>query len=281
VRRMSSRYIAGETVDDALATVARLNAGGMQVTLDVLGEFISTPEEARQAGAEYRDLLERIQDRGLDSNVSMKLTQMGLKLDPELCLEVARSVTETARGFGNFMRLDMEDSSCTTPTLDIYRRLRAEYEKVGVVIQAYLKRSQADVAGLCRSGANVRLCKGIYVEPEEIAFKNPLEINRNYQVLLRMLLESGCYVGIATHDERLVNASYRMIEELGVPRDRYEFQMLLGVTENLRDRILAAGHRLRVYVPYGSHWYAYSLRRLKENPQIAGYALKGILRGGS
>jgi len=281
VRRMSSRYIAGETLDEALAVVSRLNAGGMMATLDVLGEFVSAPHEARRAGEEYRRLLHEIHDRGLDSNVSLKLTQMGLKLDPGLCLEVTRSVVAAAAELGNFVRLDMEDSTCTDATLDIYRGLQTEFPGVGAVIQAYLRRSEADVAALSERGANIRLCKGIYVEAEAIAFKNPLEINHSYQQLLRRLLERGCHVGIATHDERLVNAAYRLIEELAVPRDRYEFQMLLGVTESLRDRILAAGHRLRVYVPYGSHWYAYSLRRLKENPQIAGYALKGFLRGGN
>lgn len=279
VRKLSSRYIAGEDKAAALDTVRRLNAEGYLVTLDILGEFVHRAEEAERTVEEYCDLLRSIDEEGLTSNVSLKLTQLGLKLDPELCYRLARRVAEEAARRGNFLRLDMEDSSCTDATLDIHRRLRDEFGAVGCVIQSYLKRSAADVAALVHEAANVRLCKGIYVEPSRIAFKDPLEINRSYESLLRSLLEGGCYTGIATHDERLVEAAYRLIDELALDPARYEFQMLLGVTEPLRRSILERGHRLRVYVPYGSQWYAYSLRRLKENPQLAGYALKGLFAG--
>jgi proline dehydrogenase len=279
VRKLSSRYVAGEDKAEALAVVRDLNRDGYMVTLDILGEFTTRPEEAERTTEEYCDLLASIEEEGLDSNVSLKLTQLGLQIDPEGCYRLARRVAEEAARRGNFLRLDMEDSTCTDATLDIHRRLRDEFGAVGCVIQAYLRRSADDVDGLVHQGANVRLCKGIYVEPLRIAFKDPAEINRSYEALLRSLLEGGCYTGIATHDERLVEAAYRIIDELELDPARYEFQMLLGVTEKLRRSILERGHRLRVYVPYGSHWYPYSIRRLKENPQLAGYALKGLFAG--
>jgi proline dehydrogenase len=280
VRRVSSRYIAGETLDEALDTVARLNREGMMATLDVLGEFVATAEEARRAGNEYHRALRAIAERKVDSNVSLKLTQMGLAIDPELCYQVCRGVVEEAIRLGNFVRIDMEDSTCTDATLAVHERLRREFPAhVGCAVQAYLKRSLDDVRALVSGGANVRLCKGIYIEPARIAYKDHDAINRNYALLLRELLAGGCYAGIATHDEALVDAAYDIIGDLGLSPDRYEFQMLLGVTENLRGRILARGHRLRVYVPFGSHWYAYSLRRLKENPQVAGHIMKNMLNG--
>jgi proline dehydrogenase len=280
VRRVSSRYIAGETLAEALDVVARLNGEGMMTTQDVLGEFVTSAEEARRAGDEYIRVLRAIDERKADSNVSLKLTQMGLKLERDLCYQVCKKVLEEAIGLGNFVRIDMEDSSCTDDTLAVYERLRQEHpEHVGCVIQAYLKRSLDDVRSLVSRGANVRLCKGIYIEPAEIAYKDHDAINRNYVLLLRELLAGGCYTGIATHDEELVNAAYGIIQELELTPDRYEFQMLLGVTENLRSRILARGHRLRVYVPFGSHWYPYSLRRLKENPEVAGHILRNMLNG--
>jgi len=280
VRRVSSRYIAGETLDEALEVITRLNHAGMMATQDVLGEFVTSAEEARRAGQEYVRVLHAIAESKVDSNVSLKLTQMGLKLDLDLCHEVCRAVVEEAIRLGNFVRIDMEDSSCTDDTLAVYERLRAEHpEHVGCVIQAYLKRSLDDVRSLVSRGANVRLCKGIYIEPAAIAYKDHDAINRNYVLLLRELLAGGCYTGIATHDEELVNAAYGIIEDLELTPDRYEFQMLLGVTENLRASILARGHRLRVYVPFGSHWYPYSLRRLKENPEVAGHILRGMFNG--
>jgi proline dehydrogenase len=280
VRRVSSRYIAGDTIDEALSVVRRLNDEGFMATLDVLGEFVNSPEEAWKAAEEYRSVLRQIHAQKLDSNVSLKLTQMGLKLDVDLCHQVTRSVVQEAFDLGSFVRLDMEDSTCTDDTLEVYDRLRTEFSNVGCVIQAYLKRSMEDVRKLTAHRANVRLCKGIYVESPEIAIKDPLGINANFERLLREMLVGGSYVGIATHDYRLVEAAYRIIEELKLDRSAYEFQMLLGVTEALRASILERGHRLRVYVPYGSQWYAYSLRRLKENPQIVGYAVKAMFNGG-
>jgi proline dehydrogenase len=281
VRRVSSRYIAGETIDEALNTVRDLNRAGMTATLDILGEFVNAEAEARRAGQEYVDALRSIARRQIDSNVSLKLTQLGLKIDVELCYEITRRVVEEAVALGNFVRIDMEDSSCTEDTLLIHRRLREDFpEHVGCVIQAYLRRSEADVQNLVEmDGANVRICKGIYIEPPAIAFQGHDEINRNFTRLLTLLLEGGVYTGIATHDEELVESSYRLIDRLDLAGDRFEFQMLLGVREPLRQGIVGRGHRLRVYVPFGSHWYAYSLRRLKENPQIAGHVIKGLLNG--
>lgn len=279
VRKISNRYIAGETLSESLRVIERLNQGGMMATLDILGEFVNDAEEAKRAGEHYIEALQEINRAGFDSNVSIKLTQMGLLLDQDLCFTITKSVLDEATRLKNSVRLDMEDSLCTDATLEIFRRLRAEQSNIGCVIQAYLKRSQADIDELSKAKHNVRLCKGIYVEPPEIAYKDPLEINANYLKLLETLFAGGSYVGIATHDERLVEGAYKLIEKYGLTTDQYEFQMLLGVTEKLRDSILERGHRLRVYVPFGSHWYAYSLRRLKENPQIAGYVLKGMFTG--
>lgn len=277
---MSSRYIAGETLDDAVNTVRALNADGLMATLDVLGEFVSTEAEAHRAGQEYLDALDVLHAERLDSNVSIKLTQMGLTIDPELCYRVTEKVVARARELGNFVRIDMEDSSVTTSTLDVYRRLRDRHPgRVGCVIQAYLHRSADDIRALVAESANVRLCKGIYRESPTIAYKDPEAIRSSYTRLLGDLLDGGAYTGIATHDVSLVEAAFGLIRDRGLDPSVYEFQMLLGVTEALRARILAEGHRLRVYVPFGSHWYAYSLRRLKENPAIAGHILRNLFPG--
>lgn len=282
VRKVSARYIAGETLDDAVRTVRGLNRAGMMATLDVLGEFVSTEADARRAGEEYIEALRVIDGQKLDTNVSMKLTQMGLKIDVDLCFEITREVVVEAERLGNFVRIDMEDSSCTDDTLEVYRQLVALHPRtVGCAVQSYLKRTADDVGKLSDARANVRLCKGIYIEPPHLAFKDPAEVNASYMQLLGDLLRGGSYAGIATHDEELVKAAYELIEELGLEVGAYEFQMLLGVQETLRRSILDRGHRLRVYVPFGSHWYAYSLRRLKENPQIAGHVIKGFLNGKS
>lgn len=281
VRKVSSRYIAGETLDQALSTVRELNQAGMCATLDVLGEFVATGDEARRAGDEYIEVLGALAREGLDSNVSIKLTQMGLKVDHDLCLGVTRGIVDEATRLGSFVRIDMEDSSCTDSTLQIYRELVKSYpENVGCVIQAYMKRTRKDAEDLGADRANVRICKGIYIEDAAIAFKDPEEINRSFVEALKRLLKAGSYIGIATHDKTLVTSAYDLIRDLGIDRDGYEFQMLLGVQEQLRQQILDRGHKLRVYVPYGSHWYAYSLRRLKENPEIAGHVMRGILNGG-
>jgi proline dehydrogenase len=278
VRRVSRRYIAGDSLPDAVRLVRELNQRGMMATLDLLGEFISTREEAAATAAAYVQALDAISKEQLDSNISIKLTAFGLKLNYDFCLDNVRRVVAHAAELGNFVRIDMEDSSCTSDTIRIYQTLREDFGNVGIVIQAYLRRALADIRSFMSAGAaaNVRLCKGIYVEPRSIAYKNRELINKNFTFLLDELIHGGAYVGIATHDERLVWDGMRLVDHLKLPKDKYEFQMLLGVDEELRDVILNAGHRLRIYVPYGKHWYAYSVRRLQENPQIAGYVVKNF-----
>lgn len=266
VQRLSARYIAGPEVADARRVVADLNAKGKLATVDVLGEEISRTEEAEAITQAYLDMLDAIDEDGLDANVSVKLTGLGLKLDPEL----ARANVEAIAARGTFVRIDMEDSSTTDATLELYRDLRAAgFENLGVVLQAALKRTVDDADGL--AGANVRLCKGIYLEPPELAFRDFEAVRANYVLALEALLDGGCYVGIATHDDWLVEQAVQAVRSRGLGPDEYEFQMLLGVQTRLGDRLVAEGHRLRIYVPFGRQWYEYSLRRLQENPKVAGY----------
>ena len=268
VQRLSSRYIAGPTLDDALSVVRELNDVGKLATIDVLGEEVSSADEARAIAGQYHDVLAQIDDQGLRSGISVKLTALGLELDHELCRDNLESVVRDAAARGNFVRIDMEYSSTTERTLQLYRTLRAEgHTYVGVVLQAYMRRTLDDVPGL----DDVRLCKGIYVEPHSIAFRDFDDVRTNYLQALEKLVGQGSYVAIATHDEYLLDSALRVVSDAGIPRDRYEFQMLLGVRPERGDELVAAGHRVRVYVPYGTHWYEYSLRRLQENPKIAGY----------
>ena len=275
VQRLSSRYIAGPDIDDAIRVVKRLNAKGKLATVDVLGEEISSADEARALAGQYDDVLARIDDEGLDANISVKLTGFGLELDADLCRENLEAVVLDAAARGSFVRIDMEDSSTTDRTLALYRELRgAGHENLGVVLQAYLRRTIDDLRGL----ENVRLCKGIYVEPSEIAYREYDAVRANFVRCLEALVEQGSYVGIATHDEHLIVEALRIISEAGVARDRYEFQMLLGVRPDRADELVAQGHELRVYVPYGTQWYEYSVRRLQENPKIAGYVAGDTVR---
>jgi len=277
VRRFSRRYIAGSELADAVRVVREVNEEGASATVDVLGEYVTGEKEAWEAERLYRSVLDAIAARGLDSNISVKLTQMGLKVDRRLCREVVSSLLKAARETSNFVRIDMEDSSCTSDTIELYLSLREEFDNVGIVMQACLRRTLADVARLAPLGTNFRLCKGIYIEPREISWRDPEIIRSNFALLLEEMLRHGCYVGIATHDERLVWAALKTIHQLQLPRDRFEFQMLLGVDPGLRRILIRSGCRMRVYVPFGRHWYAYSVRRLKENPKIAGYVLKAML----
>ena len=283
VRYFSRRYIAGSTVEEAFQVVRQITADGAMGTLDILGEFIATREQASGCAEAYASLFRRIRDESIrDTNLSVKLTSLGLLLDREFCLQNMRRLLQLAEETDNFVRIDMEDSSCTSSTLEIYRALRREFPKrVGIVLQSRLRRTIEDVDRLAAEPCNFRLCKGIYVEPRAIAYCAPEIIRRNFVLLLERMFETGAYVGIATHDEMLVWESLRLIRKFGLSAQQYEFQMLLGVEEKLRRILLEAGHRLRVYVPFGEHWYPYSVRRLRENPQIAGYAFKAMLRGNS
>jgi proline dehydrogenase len=266
VRRIAGRYIAGEELVDAVSTVRDLNAGGKTATVDVLGEEVVSREEADAIMHAYFDVFDAIQEHGLDSNVSVKPTALGLKLGYDVCRANLETLVRHGAESGNFVRIDMEDASTTDDTLRIYRELReAGLDNVGIVLQARLRRTLDDVAALADLRPNVRICKGIYLEPAEIAFTGFEEIRASYVQALEALLETASYVGIATHDEYLIAEGKRLA------RERYEFQMLLGVRPSLADDLVRDGERLRIYVPFGRQWYEYSLRRLQENPRIAGY----------
>ena len=280
VRRVASRYVAGETLDDAVRTLRELNSRGCMATLDVLGEDVTELGETGETVDEYERALAAIERERLDSNISVKLTALGLKIDSAESRRQFRRILDTAVSTGNFVRIDMEDSSVTTETIRIYEESRNVTDRVGLVLQAYLRRTGEDAARAAAAKANVRVCKGIYVERPEIAFQDREEIRDSFSSVVDRLLEAGSYVGIATHDPELVRRALRTVARLGLPPSAYEFQMLLGVAGEMRRRLVAAGHRLRVYVPYGEAWYAYSIRRLKENPAIAGNVLKGLFTGG-
>jgi proline dehydrogenase len=277
VRRVASRYVAGETLDDAVQTVRDLNAQGAMATLDVLGEEVHEREKADAAVEEYLRVFAAISAQKLDSNVSIKPTMLGLKIDEGFCRDNIERIVATAKEHGNFVRIDMEDRTTTDATLRIYRDLHARYGNVGVVLQAYMRRTLRDIEELPEQGANVRICKGIYVEPREAAWKGYDTVRANYVEALEKLIVRGVYPAIATHDEYLACRGVALVDQHGLPRDRYEFQMLLGVDEELRRILIAGGHRLRVYVPYGRDWYAYSIRRLRENPEVARHVLRAML----
>lgn len=279
VRRLSDRYIAGPELDDAIGVVRSLNETGKLATLDVLGEEVASREEALAIRHEYEEAMAAIEREGLDANVSVKLTGLGLTVDPALCGESIRGLVRTAAENGRFVRIDMEDSSTTTATLDLYRELRAEgHDNVGIVLQAMLRRTLDDVLDLVSLQPNVRVCKGIYVEPADIAYQGDEAIRFAFVEAMAALWEGGAKVAVATHDEWLVSEALRLIEERALGPERYEFQMLLGVRGDLADELVRGGHTLRVYVPYGKQWYEYSLRRLQENPKVAGYVARDTLR---
>ena len=278
VRHFSRRYVAGDTLDEAVATVKDLNALGAMATLDVLGEEVLDAERSREFTEECVRVLEAIEREGIDSNLSIKLTMFGLEIDEALAHDNAERIVARAKELGNFVRIDMEDHTTTDATLRIYHDLHGRFGNVGCVFQSYMRRTLSDVGGLPEEGANVRLCKGIYIEPRPVAWKGYEVVRRNFVAALEKLFRQGAYVGIATHDEYLVCAAVELIDRFGLGREEYEFQMLLGVDEELRDLLIAEGHRMRIYTPYGSEWYAYSMRRLRENPEIAGHVARATLR---
>ena len=268
-------YIAGEELKHAVEVTRDLNGKGMMATIDILGEFIKKQDEATYFKEQCLEILKAIDREGLDANLSLKPTQMGLELDKEFAFANIREIVELAAGLNNFVRIDMEDHTCTDDTLEFFRRLREEFPgHVGVVLQSYLRRTLDDIEALSDGLLHFRLCKGIYNEPREIAYKDMTIINRSFVCCLEMMFEKGAYVGIATHDEKLIFESLQLIRKYGLQRDDYEFQMLLGVDQQLRDLLVKDGHRLRVYVPFGKSWLPYSKRRLKENPSIAQHALR-------
>ena len=274
----SNRYIAGETLGDAVATILGLNQQNIMTTIDLLGENITRKEEATHDKEMWFKILDTIDNKRLNSNISIKLTQLGLKLDNTFCFENVREIVQYAHKYKNFVRIDMEDSTCTDDTLDILYRVRKEFTNVGIVLQAYLKRSEADIRELAAQGINVRICKGIYNESPEIAYKDRDAIRQNYLKLLNIMFDHKVYVGIATHDRFLIETAVERIQSENIPAARYEFQMLLGVGDEYRAELVRSGHPLRVYVPFGQDWFPYSLRRMKENPQVAGYIIKNLFK---
>lgn len=276
VQRLSAPYIAGATLEDACRVVTGLNAEGKAATVDVLGEEITSREEAATIAGEYRGVLAALAGAGLDANISVKLTALGLELDPALCGSLLAEVVDDAAARGRFVRIDMEDSTCTDDTLALYRELRARgKENVGIVLQAALKRTMADIADLIDLRPNVRLCKGIYVEPPDRAYRSDDAIRRSFVDCLDALLAGGSRVALATHDEWLLERSLARVGE-GTPAG-YEVQMLLGVRSERATELAATGHRVRIYVPFGRQWYAYSVRRLQENPRLAGIVARASL----
>ncbi|MBK9332491.1 MAG: proline dehydrogenase family protein [Ignavibacteria bacterium] len=276
VKIFADKYIAGDSVSDAVHSVKILNSKGLMATVDVLGESINEKSEAVLSKDENIITLEAISKNNLDCNLSIKLTMLGLNIDHDFCLEQVSGILEKAKSLNIFVRIDMEDSSVTESTINIFETVKKKFDNVGIVIQAYLRRSEDDIKRLTEINANFRICKGIYIEPEKIAFKDPDEIRNNFMKILRIAFERKSYCGIATHDEILIKDSVNLVKELNLRKDEYEFQMLLGVKENLREEAVAKGHRMRIYVPFGKRWYEYSIRRFKENPNMAGQVLKSI-----
>ena len=278
VRRIAKPYIAGETLPELVSVVQELNHDRFIVATSILGEFVTEVKDAEEAVQQYQEVLTKIKDLKLESNIHIKLSHFGLKLDKEVCYNNLINILKTAADCGNFVRIDMEDSSCTDDTLEIYKRAREKFENVGVVIQACMKRSNEDIDSLKAMKANVRICKGIYIEPPEIAHHDREIVRQNYSTLLKDLLGAGCYVGIATHDKWLVDDAFQTIEELALDHTQYEFQMLYGVDPQLRQMIRDAGHRMRIAVPFGPSWYPYSIRRLRKNPTVARYVLQALFK---
>ncbi|RMG96048.1 MAG: proline dehydrogenase [Chloroflexi bacterium] len=283
--QVASRFVAGEDIESAMMAARELNNRGMCVTLDFLGESVTNREEAIAAREEILRLLDEIERVGVDANVSVKLSQLGLKTDEALALENVRILLERAKRYGNKIRIDMEESPLVDTTLRIYRRLRYEYgfENVGVVIQAYLYRSEADVRQLVQEGAWIRLVKGAYAEPPEVAFPNKADTDANFVRLMQMLLgeearERGVYAAIATHDEKMIDATIEYVKKHGVPRDGFEFQMLFGIRRDLQESLVQQGYRVRIYVPYGTAWYPYFMRRLAERPANLWFFVSNLFR---
>ena len=278
----SRKYIAGETMDDAIKVCRTLNGQNVKITIDLLGEFITLLEEATANKNAYLAIIERVEKEKIDGNYSLKPTSFGLLIDPEACYRNIREIVAKSASYGNFVRVDMEDSQCTDLEIDLFRKLHQEFPKnVGLVLQAYMRRTLPDIKNMkdlhhAEAPINFRLCKGIYVEPANIAYKNYQEVNDHYLEDLEYMFQQGMYPGIATHDKPLVEGAYKLIEKYRVPKNMYEFQMLYGVTPELRKSIVDRGHVMRVYVPFGKEWFGYSTRRLKENPKMATHIIKAL-----
>jgi proline dehydrogenase len=276
---VTHRFVAGEEILEAVEAIKQLNAKQISATFDHLGESISSEAETREEVREYQRLIDSIVEYSLDSNVSVKLTQLGLDIDKELCYHNTHAIVEAAKQNQNFVRIDMEDSTKTDATFEIFKRLRSEFDNVGIVVQSYLYRTEKDIEELVELGARIRLCKGAYKEPEAVAFPDKADVDQNYIKLMKMLLPSGIYHGIATHDPNMIDATKRFAREAGISPDQFEFQMLYGVRRDLQESLVKEGWRMRVYVPYGKFWYPYFMRRLAERPANVWFILKNMMKG--
>ncbi|MDQ3473632.1 MAG: proline dehydrogenase family protein [Acidobacteriota bacterium] len=280
-KKLTTRFVAGETIDEAVGAIRELNAEGCSASFDHLNESVANAREADAEVQEYLRILEQIDKTGINSNVSIKLTQFGLELDPELAYRKARVVVAEAARRGHFVRVDMESSAVTQVTIDIFKRLRAEFglNDVGIVLQSYLRRSYDDAVDLLKLPARIRICKGAYNEPPEVAFPDKHDTDSNYVQVMQLLLKSGIYHGIATHDPKMIEATIAFMQREGIAKPAFEFQMLYGVRRDLQHKLAREGYNMRVYVPYGKHWYPYFMRRLAERPANIWFVLKNLLKG--
>jgi proline dehydrogenase len=280
-KKLTTRFVAGEDIEEAIAAIRQINKNGCTASFDHLNESVTSAAETEAEVREYLRILERIDETGIRSNVSIKLTQFGLEIDPELAYRNARTVVEDASRRGNFVRIDMEASNVTQATIDIFKRLRAEFglNDVGIVLQSYLRRTYTDAVDLLKIPARIRICKGAYNEPPEVAFPDKRDVDDNYVRVMKLLLKSGVYHGIATHDPNMINETIRFMRGEGIGKDAFEFQMLYGVRRDLQDKLARDGYNMRVYVPYGKHWYPYFMRRLAERPANIWFVMKNMLRG--
>jgi len=280
-KKLTTRFVAGENIDEAVSHIRDINAENCTASFDHLNESVGSDAEAEHEVVEYLNILKQITETGINSNVSIKLTQFGLGLDPELAYRNARRVVEEAHSRGNFVRVDMEDSSVTQVTIDIFKRLRAEFDlnTVGIVLQSYLFRTYTDAQELIKIPARIRICKGAYHEPPEVAYPDKKDVDANYVKVMQLLLSSGTYHGIATHDPKMIDATIDFASREGIGKDKFEFQMLFGIRRDLQHQLARDGYNMRVYVPYGKHWYPYFMRRLAERPANIWFVMKNVLKG--
>jgi len=278
-RRMSQKFVAGEELEQALAAAKVCNDSGLKVSLDLLGESVTNAEQARAAWDSYLRIFDRIAEEKLEANVSLKLTQLGLDLDVTTCQELLESIVAHATGYGNFVRVDMEGSAYTQRTIDVVKRVRAKTTSVGIVMQSYLRRTEADARDLLALGCRIRLCKGAYKEPPTVAFPAKSDVDANYVKVMKLLLPSGIYHGIATHDPKMIQATEQFVAAKGIGKDQFEFQMLYGIRTDLQCELVKRGYNMRVYIPYGRDWFPYFMRRLAERPANMLFFLKNLFRG--
>lgn len=277
-RRVVDRFVSGEELEDGLNTVKKVNSEGAIATLDHLGEEVSEPSEAIAATEVYLNALDQIKDNGVDTNVSIKPTQVGLKIDMKLCEQNFAKIIERAKKHDNFVRMDMEGSDCTEDTLEVFKTLRKKYDNVGIVVQSYLYRTERDVDEVLKLGGRIRLCKGAYKEPKEIAFPKRQQVDENFVKLMEKMLKSGVYHGIATHDEKLIEKTKQFAQKNNIPKDRFEFQLLYGIRSELGRKLINEGYNVRIYIPFGREWYPYFMRRLAERPANLFFFLKNFFR---